>query len=78
MTAFLILAVVVEAAMVGAFAVAWRTTRRARRDATACDFPGCAEARAELRQLAADHEAIPRRAVLEVVEGVEAHERRND
>lgn len=78
MNTFLILAVAIEAAIVAAFALAWRTTRRARRAATACDFPGCHEARLDLERLAAQHEAIPRQKVLDVVEGVRAHERRND
>jgi hypothetical protein len=53
-----------------------RAHRRARATATACNFPGCAQARAELRALAAEHEHVPSRAVLDVVEGVETKENR--
>lgn len=77
MNTFLIVSLVVEAVAVAAFAVAWVKTRRARRNADACDFPGCIQARIELRELADKHEAIPRLEVLAVVENVEAHEHRS-
>lgn len=74
MTTFLAVAIVVETALVVLLAVGFVRYRRARRTATACDFPGCAQARDELRALAAEHEHVPSRAVLQVVEGVEMKE----
>lgn len=75
MNTFLIIAIAVESACVGAFVLAWVVHRRARKVAQACDFPGCEEARRELERLAAQHEAIPRQKVLNVVAGVRAVER---
>lgn len=73
---FLIVAVIVEAVVVLAVAAGWYVARKARRNADACDFPGCIQAREELRALADAHTAIPRQDVLDVVEKVESHEHR--
>lgn len=73
---FLTIAVIVEAIVVLVVAAGWLHARKARRNADACDFPGCIQARNELRALADAHTAIPREDVLDVVERVEAHEHR--
>lgn len=76
MNTFLTIAVIVEAVVVLAVTAGWYVARKARRNADACDFPGCIQARKELRALADEHATIPRQDVLDVVEKVESHERR--
>jgi hypothetical protein len=72
-TDFLIIAVVVETILVALFAAGTVTYRRARRNATACDFPGCLAARAELRRLADEHDEVPSDDVLAAVELADPH-----
>lgn len=76
MHTFLLIAVATEALVVLVVGAAWLKARKARRNADACDFPGCIQARKELRALADQHPAIPRQDVLNVVDKVESHERR--
>jgi hypothetical protein len=78
MTDLLIIGAIAYAVLVPAFCVAWYRSRTAKRSAAACEFPGCIAARAELRRLAIQHasDGIPSGDVLDVVEGVEAHEHR--
>ncbi len=73
MTDFVIVAVILEAVVIVALAAAFIAYRRAKANATACDFPGCLAARAELRRLADEHDAVPRQDVLAAVEIADPH-----
>lgn len=73
MTDFVIVAVVLETVLLVALVAAFVRHRRAKANATACDFPGCLAARAELRRLADEHDAVPRQDVLAAVEIADPH-----